>query len=103
MRRAPSRTLGRPSADIHLVTTLSADRLADIEREARPHRHCSRTNANPAPVHWLDAASAREASLKRWLFVAFIVLCAAVGRLSYLARPFDSDAAMFIYEGKSAS
>src|SRR5436305_6313910 len=41
--------------------------------------------------------------MKRWLFVAFIVLCSAVGRLSYLARPFDSDAAMFIYEGKSAS
>jgi hypothetical protein len=38
----------------------------------------------------------------RW-FVALCVLTALAGRLAYLCRPFDHDAAMFVYLGKSVA
>lgn len=40
----------------------------------------------------------------RWIILfAFCILSAIIGRFCYLARPFDNDAAIFIYMGKMVS
>ncbi len=40
------------------------------------------------------------ADLSFWLFVAFALIAALLGRLAYLTKPFDHDARIFIYLGK---
>jgi hypothetical protein len=47
-----------------------------------------------------DEASARRRALARWVLVVVCLTGALIGRLSYLAQPFDDDAAMFIYLGR---
>lgn len=53
------------------------------------------TDANVA-----GAARAERWSLSTWLLILLAVGSALLGRLCYLARPFDNDAAIFIYMGK---
>jgi len=45
----------------------------------------------------------RNERVQRRLLLALCVLSAFLGRLCYLARPFDSDGAIFIYQGKLVS
>src|SRR5437773_6483698 len=48
----------------------------------------------------VQPASADQQRAGWRLLLAMLILCALVGRLCYLARPFDSDGAMFIYMGR---
>jgi Dolichyl-phosphate-mannose-protein mannosyltransferase len=46
-------------------------------------------------------ANSADSERGRWtVLVALCLFCALVGRFCYLARPFDSDAAIFVYMGK---
>jgi hypothetical protein len=51
----------------------------------------------------LDDPSPRPERARWIILFAFCLLSAIIGRLCYLARPFDNDAAIFIYMGKMVS
>jgi hypothetical protein len=53
----------------------------------------------PLPIP-LDRAPADTRASGRSLLIGFCVLSALIGRLSYLAQPFDDDGAMFVYLGR---
>jgi hypothetical protein len=50
-----------------------------------------------------DSPAIARRSVCFWLFVWLCFFSAALGRLGYLIRPFDSDGAMFIYMGRLIS
>lgn len=70
-----------PVADNDEVTTLPATLELPLERSSAYRR----------PV------------VVTWALLAVCVTSALAGRLSYLCRPFDHDAAMFVYLGKSVT
>src|SRR5256885_4407487 len=51
----------------------------------------------------LSTGDRSDENLRRHLLLAFCIISALVGRLCYLARPFDSDGAIFVYQGKLIS
>jgi len=46
------------------------------------------------------STSESDERIRRFLLISLCVLAAIAGRLCYLIRPFDSDGAIFIYQGK---
>src|SRR5690348_12126357 len=52
-----------------------------------------------ASAHGYETSS-RSSAAWRWAIVMICMASALVGRLAYLAQPFDDDGAMFVYLGR---
>lgn len=59
------------------------------------------TSVSMTTVCTLPQARAWPQAAAHWLVAGVCVVSALAGRLAYLCRPFDHDAAMFVYLGKS--
>jgi hypothetical protein len=76
------------------VTTITAlDPRAEVKAGACA-AGCEGASSSPT------ASLSSSRIVARWTLIAACLLAALVGRLSYLAQPFDDDAAMFIYLGR---
>ena len=56
----------------------------------------------PPPASGSSVPSTASRATGRWVLVGTCLVAALVGRLSYLAQPFDNDGAMFVYLGRVA-